>query len=97
MKAKLYVVAASHPCFAVKRALELKDIPYKRVEWPPTVHVPMQRLRFSQGTVPEQSAPLIKVGLEVNFQVTAFNEERFKGAIRYIGPTLRAGSRDLAR
>lgn len=52
MKAKLYVVAASHPCFAVKRALELKGIPYKRVEWPPTVHVPMQRLRFSQGTVP---------------------------------------------
>jgi glutathione S-transferase len=52
VKAKLYVVAASHPCFAVKRALELKDIAYKRVEWPPTVHVPMQRLRFSQGTVP---------------------------------------------
>ena len=52
MKAKLYVVAASHPCFAVKRALELKDISYKRVEWPPTLHVPMQRLRFSQGTVP---------------------------------------------
>lgn len=52
MKAKLYVVAASHPCFAVKRALELKGIAYKRVEWPPTVHVPMQRLRFSRGTVP---------------------------------------------
>ena len=52
MTAKLYVVAASHPCFAVKRALELKGIAYKRVEWPPTMHVPMQRLRFSQGTVP---------------------------------------------
>ena len=52
MEAKLYVVAASHPCFAVKRALELKGIPYKRVEWPPTLHVPLQRLRFSQGTVP---------------------------------------------
>lgn len=52
MTAKLYVVAASHPCFAVKRALELKGVAYKRVEWPPTVHVPMQRLRFSQGTVP---------------------------------------------
>ena len=50
--AKLYVVAASHPCFAVKRAMELKGIPYKRVEWPPTLHVPMQRLRFGQGTVP---------------------------------------------
>jgi len=51
-RAKLYVVAASHPCFAVKRAMELKGIPYKRVEWPPTFHVPMQRLRFGQGTVP---------------------------------------------
>jgi glutathione S-transferase len=52
LTAKLYVVAASHPCFAVTRALELKGIPFKRVEWPPTIHVPMQRLRFSQGTVP---------------------------------------------
>jgi len=52
MEAKLYVVAASSPCFAVKRALELKDIAYKRVEWPPTLHVPLQRMRFSQGTVP---------------------------------------------
>jgi glutathione S-transferase len=32
--------------------MELKRIPYKRIEWPPTMHVPMQRLRFSQGTVP---------------------------------------------
>jgi membrane fusion protein (multidrug efflux system) len=46
-------------------------------------------------SVPEQSAPLIKPGLEVNFQVSAFNEQSFKGAIRYIGPTLRPGSRDL--
>jgi glutathione S-transferase len=50
--ARLYVVASSHPCWAVKRALELKGIDFKRVEWPPTMHVPMQRLRFSQGTVP---------------------------------------------
>jgi glutathione S-transferase len=46
------VVAASHPCFAVKRALEMKGIAYKRVEWPPTLHVPLQRMRFAQGTVP---------------------------------------------
>ena len=52
MKAKLYVVAASHPCYAVARALDLKGVPYKRVEWPPTMHVPMQRLRFGRGTVP---------------------------------------------
>jgi glutathione S-transferase len=37
---------------AVARAIELKQIPYRRVEWPPTTHVPMQRLRFGQGTVP---------------------------------------------
>ena len=52
MRAKLYVVAASHPCWAVKRALELKGIPFDRVEWPPTLHVPLQRMRFSQGSVP---------------------------------------------
>ncbi|MFN2612891.1 MAG: glutathione S-transferase N-terminal domain-containing protein [Solirubrobacterales bacterium] len=52
MKATLFVVQASHPCWAVKRAMELKDIGFKRVEWPPTLHVPMQRLRFGQGTVP---------------------------------------------
>ena len=52
MKVKLYVVMASHPCWAVKRALELKGIEYKRVELPVTMHVPLQRLRFSQGTVP---------------------------------------------
>lgn len=46
-------------------------------------------------TVPEQSVPLIKVGLDVNFEVAAFDKESFKGAIRYIGPTLRPGSRDL--
>jgi glutathione S-transferase len=32
--------------------MELKDIAFKRIEWPPTLHVPMQRLRFGQGTVP---------------------------------------------
>jgi glutathione S-transferase len=52
VKVKLYVVLASHPCWAVKRALELKGIEYKRVELPVTMHIPLQRLRFSQGTVP---------------------------------------------
>src|SRR5437588_4129788 len=52
MRVKLYVVAGSHPCWAVKRALELKGISFKRVEWPPTMHVAAQRLRFGQGTVP---------------------------------------------
>lgn len=46
-------------------------------------------------TVPEQSVPLIKVGLDVDFKVAAFADQTFKGSIRYIGPTLRPGSRDL--
>ncbi|MBI2393418.1 MAG: efflux RND transporter periplasmic adaptor subunit [Deltaproteobacteria bacterium] len=45
--------------------------------------------------VPEQSVPLVKVGLDVDFKVSAFPEQSFKGAIRYIGPSLRPGSRDL--
>jgi membrane fusion protein, multidrug efflux system len=46
-------------------------------------------------TVPEQSVSLVKTGLEVDFQVAAFEKDTFKGSIRYIGPTLRPGSRDL--
>ncbi len=46
-------------------------------------------------SVPEQSAPLIKTGLDVDFKVGAFADETFKGSVRYIGPTLRPGSRDL--
>jgi glutathione S-transferase len=52
VQAKLYVVASSHPCWAVSRALELKGIRFSRVEWPPPLHAPVQRLRFGQRTVP---------------------------------------------
>lgn len=52
MPAKLYVVHGSHPCEAVKRALDLKGIHYKLVEFPPPLHVPHQRLRFGRRTVP---------------------------------------------
>src|SRR3954453_20900558 len=52
MPAKLYVVHGSHPCEAVKRALELKGVPYKAVEIPPPFHVPLQQLRFGKRTVP---------------------------------------------
>jgi glutathione S-transferase len=50
--AKLYVVHGSHPCMTVARALELKGIPYKRVELPELVHIPHQRLRFGGRSVP---------------------------------------------
>lgn len=52
MAAKLYVIHGSHPCAAVERALTLKGIAYKRVEYPPPMHVPFQRLRFGARTVP---------------------------------------------
>jgi len=49
---KLYVVHSSHPCETVKKALELKGIPHKTVEWQIPTHVVMQRLRFGTRTVP---------------------------------------------
>jgi glutathione S-transferase len=52
MVAKLYVIHGSHPCAAVERALTIKGIEYRRVEYPPPLHVPFQRLRFGARTVP---------------------------------------------
>ncbi len=49
---KLYVVHSSHPCATVKKALELKGIPYRTVEWLIPLHPLMQRLRFGRRTVP---------------------------------------------
>jgi glutathione S-transferase len=52
MEGRLYVVHGSHPCETVKRAMELKGIPYKLVELPPPLHAPIQRLLFGERTVP---------------------------------------------
>src|SRR3954470_21613718 len=49
---ELYVVHGSHPCAAVERALELKGLEFRRVELPPPLHAPLQRLRFGTRTVP---------------------------------------------
>jgi glutathione S-transferase len=49
---RLYVVHSSHPCEAVKKALELKGIAHRTVEMLIPTHVPLQRLRFGQRTVP---------------------------------------------
>jgi glutathione S-transferase len=49
---KLYVVHSSHPCEAVKRALELKAIPYKTVEMLMPTQVVLTRLRFPGRSVP---------------------------------------------
>src|SRR3954447_11024904 len=48
----LYVVHGSHPCAAVERALELKGLGFRRIELPPPLHAPLQRVRFGARTVP---------------------------------------------
>jgi glutathione S-transferase len=52
MPAKLFQVHGSHPCAAVRRALELKGVDHKLVEYPPPFHMPIQRLRTGSRTVP---------------------------------------------
>lgn len=48
----LYAIHGSHPCVCAERALQLKDQPYRIVEMPPAVHLPLQWLRFRRLTVP---------------------------------------------
>lgn len=48
----LHVIHGSHPCATVKRALELKRQPYRIVEYPPMVHVPLLWWRFRHARVP---------------------------------------------
>jgi glutathione S-transferase len=52
MDAKLYVVNGSHPCATVERALQLKAIPYKVVEFPPPMHMLAMKALFGERTVP---------------------------------------------
>ncbi len=52
MTATLYAIPASHPCAAAERALQLKSIPYRRVELLPVMAKAVQRARFGGSTVP---------------------------------------------
>lgn len=52
MRLTLYVVHGSHPCAAVEKALELKGLQYRVIEWPPPLHAPLQRMLFGARTVP---------------------------------------------
>jgi len=52
MRARLFVVHGSHPCAAVEAALRMKGIEYSKVEWPPPMHAPLQRVLFGRRTVP---------------------------------------------
>ncbi|MCU0258842.1 MAG: glutathione S-transferase [Solirubrobacteraceae bacterium] len=52
MNVTLYVVNGSHPCATVERALQLKGLPYKLVEFPPPMHMAAMKLLFGKRTVP---------------------------------------------
>ena len=49
---KLYVLPGSHPCAAVQAALELKSIPYQRVDLLPMSQLVIGPLRYGGITVP---------------------------------------------
>jgi glutathione S-transferase len=52
-KAKLYVIPGSHPAMAARRMLELKGIPYRRVDLMPVIsRAALRALRFPSNTVP---------------------------------------------
>ena len=52
MPARLFVVHGSHPCATVEKALELKGVPFKRVELPPPTDALVLRPIFGDRTVP---------------------------------------------
>lgn len=52
MKVRLFVIPASHPCATVERALALKGVRYRVVEWTPPLHGPLQRIVFGNRAVP---------------------------------------------
>jgi glutathione S-transferase len=52
MAAKLYGVPGSHPTAVAERALQLKGLPYQRIDLVPVLHKVLQRARFDGTTVP---------------------------------------------
>ena len=53
LEAKLYVIPGSHPAMAARCMLELKGIPYKRVDLMPVIsRGALKALRFPSNTVP---------------------------------------------
>jgi hypothetical protein len=48
---RLYVGAASHPCYAVEAALRLKGLAYDRVVLPIGLSAPFQLVRFGRRTL----------------------------------------------
>ena len=52
MSVTLYGLPGSHPTLCAERALQLKEIEYRRQDLVPVAHKPIQRLRFGAPTVP---------------------------------------------
>jgi glutathione S-transferase len=52
MDLKLYVIPGSHPCATVEAALDLKGLPYERVDLLPGISSIVQLARFGRRTVP---------------------------------------------
>jgi glutathione S-transferase len=53
LEARLYVIPGSHPAMAARRMLELKGVPYSRVDLMPVVsRVALKAMRFPSNTVP---------------------------------------------
>src|SRR4051812_23064549 len=52
MALTLYAVPASHPSAAAERALQLKGLPYRRVDLPAVAHAAVQRVRFGSRALP---------------------------------------------
>ena len=62
LDAKLYVIPGSHPAMAARRMLELKGIPYKRVDLMPVIsRGALRALRFPSNTVPSLSIGGVKI------------------------------------
>jgi len=88
MTAVLYAIPASHPCAAVERALQIKRVPYRRVEMIPGVHALQQRARFGAGSVP---------GIEFDDGTRVVGSRPIVRALeeRVAEPALLPGDRDL--
>ena len=56
LDATLYVIPGSHPAMAARRMLELKGLPYRRIDLMPVISRGVLRaLRFPSNTVPSLS------------------------------------------
>jgi len=62
MEATLYVIPGSHPAAAARRMLELKGVPYKRVDLMPVIsRGALRALRFPSNTVPALAIGGVKI------------------------------------